>query len=391
MHILHIITGLADGGAEAVLYRLCTHNQDNHHTVISLIDEGKYGPLLSQAGIAVHCLRMQRGRICISGMFQAWRLIKHLKPDIVQTWMYHANLLGGFIARLAGVKPVVWGIHHSTLDTSKKSTIIIAKISARLSKWLPIKIVVCATKAAEIHIRQGYDRRKINVIPNGYNISQFHPNLVAGKALREEWGITGQTPIIGLVARFNPQKDHGNLLAALCILVAKRIEFLCVLVGRDIRDDNKELTLLIKKIGNEERVRTLGKREDIPAVMNAIDINVLSSSNGEAFPNVLAEAMSCGTPCVTTDVGDAATIVGTTGWVVPPQNALELADALELALMDLQDSQGWEARKHACRVRIAENFTIEKMVSAYKKVWQEAIIGINCPPPTASLNSEKSR
>src|SRR5690606_987860 len=114
--VLHVITGLNDGGAESVLFRLCTHDRSRRHHVISLIDGGKYGPLLERAGVGLTCLNMPRGRITLRGMRTLWKFIRQTRPDVVQTWMYHADLLAGVVARFAGCRHVVWGIRHTTLD-----------------------------------------------------------------------------------------------------------------------------------------------------------------------------------------------------------------------------------------------------------------------------------
>lgn len=373
MNITHIITGLNDGGAEAVLYRLCIHDKENHHTVISLMDAGKYGPLLEAAGVSVHCLSLPRGRLQPGALWRLWRLLRALKPDAVQTWMYHADLVGGIVARLAGVRAVVWGIHHTTLEPGKSSraTIWIAHLLARLSYFVPRRIAVCAQRAVTVHGALGYDTARMRVIANGYDLCQFTPDAAAGKALRAQWQIVAGTPLIGMVGRFDPQKDHANLLAALAHLQGQKVDFICVLVGAGLDADNAALVQQIEQAGLQALVRMVGRRSDIPAVMNALDVHVLSSS-AEAFPNVLAEAMACGTPCVTTDVGDASVIVGDTGWVVPPSNAVALANGIESAL-SVQKDPGWDERKQAARLRIEQHFSIERMVAAYNAVWREAL------------------
>ena len=115
-------------------------------------------------------------------------------------------------------------------------------------------------------------------------------------------------------------------------------------------------------------VMLLGPRDDIPLIMNILDTHVLSSL-GEAFPNVIAEAMACATPCITTDVGDASKIVGDTGWVVPSQDHCSLAQSIIEALTQVNDNYNWDLRKTASRKRIAEHYTTDKMVSDYYKVW----------------------
>ena len=371
MTILHIITGLNDGGAEAVLYRLCTHSRSAEHHVVSLRDLGKYGPLLEAAGIKVSCVNMPRGRVTPSGLLRLYCLLRTVRPEIVQTWMYHADLLGGVLARMARIKLVFWGIHHTTLETGKCSslTIWVARINAWLSRWIPSRVICCAERARAVHVGLGYDESKFLTVPNGYDLLRFKPDLSSRQRLRSELNIDEGVALIGMVGRFHPQKDHGNLIAALAILKERNRDFCCLLAGTGLTSHNREVRSWIEVEGLGRCVRLLGQRNDIPAVMNALDLHVLASA-GEAFPNVLAEAMACGTPCVTTDVGDAATIVGDTGWVVPPRNPNRLADAIEQALAARGDETAWEARRASARRRIEDNFGIERMVRAYRRAWQ---------------------
>lgn len=368
--VLHIITGLNDGGAEAVLYRLCTHDRAARHHVVSLMDGGKYGPLLERAGVPVTCLGMRRGRVGPRGLWRLWRLIRTVRPGAIQTWMYHANLVGGVTARLAGQRNIVWGIHHTTLDPaeSPRSTILVARACARLSRIVPRRIVCCAGKSCEVHAGLGYDRSRVCVIPNGYDLTVFHPNPEAGQRMRRELALAPATPVIGFVARFDPQKDHDNLLRALAVLQAQGDCPHCLLVGTGLEAGNTALTERIAALGLEGRVHLLGRRDDIPAVMNALDLHVMSSAFGEAFPNVLAEAMACGTPCVSTDVGDAAAIVGDTGRIVPPRDP----DALARAIADLlaeRDRPAWNDRREGARRHVADNYSIERMVESYRSAW----------------------
>lgn len=376
MNIFHIITGLADGGAEAVLYRLCTHDAENRHVVVSMMDEGKYGPLLRAAGVAVHCLGMPRGRVTVRGLWRLWRLLRAERPTVVQTWMYHADLVGGVLARLAGVRAVCWGIRNSNLEPgkSRRATIWIARLDARLSRWVPAAIVCCAAQARDVHVRLGYAAEKFVIIPNGYDVGRFRPDAAARARLRAEWGVPDGVPLLGMVARFDPQKDHANLLAACARLQASGADFAAVLVGTGCDAGNAALVQQLAAAGLTQRVRLLGRRDDVPAVMAALDLHVLSSAYGEAFPNVLAEAMACGTPCVTTDVGDAAQIVGETGWVVPPRDAAALAEGIAAALKEWRERPDeWAARRCAARERIVETFGLDRMVQAYRRVWGETV------------------
>lgn len=371
MQVFHVITGLNNGGAEAVLYRLCTNDKQATHSVISMMDMGKYGPMLEVAGITVHCLNMPQGKLTFSGMRKLYSLLKNNRPNVVQTWMYHADMIGGVVAKMAGVKNIFWNIRHSTLEPgkSKRSTILIAKLCASLSKSLPTGIVCCADEALSVHAAVGYDKRKMTVIYNGYQLDQFKVDAQAGLNVKKELNIVNKPYILGLVGRFNPQKDHANLLASLGQLKENVNDFTCLLVGTAINNKNTELLEMIKKHSLEDQILLLDQRSDIPAIMNALDVHVLSSTT-EGFPNVLAEAMACGTPCVTTNVGDAALIVGETGWVVPPSDSIALYQAIAQAHEEKQTNDiAWQQREKAARQRIVDNFSIETMVDKYHAVW----------------------
>lgn len=369
LNVLHVITGLGDGGAEAVLYRLVTHDSEDNHHVISLSGEGKYGDLLRQHGVNVVALCMPRGRLTLSGCLRLWRYMRNCHPDLVQTWMYHSDLLGGIFARLTGL-PVVWGIHNTLLvpGRSSRSTIFVAQLCSGIFRRIPQKIIACAQSAAEVHNKLGYDGQRMVVIPNGYELFQFMPKAELRYKLRTEWGISNDVPIVGMVARFDPYKDHANLFAALGILKRKIGNFKLVLVGVGIDCKNSELKKYISLAGLGEDTYLLGQRNDIPAVMNAIDVHVLSST-AEAFPNVLAEAMACGTPCVSTDVGDAKLIIGDTGIIVEAQNAPALSDAIGELLSEWREPCLWKQRQKACWERINQKFSISNMVRGYRAVW----------------------
>lgn len=369
--VVHIITGLNDGGAEGVLTRLCLHSKGASHVVISLMDTGKYGPVLQQAGVAVHCLGMNPGKPSIVRFFQLIKLIRSEQPSVVQTWMYHADLLGGVAARLAGVRRVFWGIRHSTLEKgkSKYSTIMIARLCALLSNWVPEKIICCANKALTVHADIGYVAAKLRVIPNGYDLSRFKPDVAAGEKVRNELKLGVSEFVIGKVGRFDPLKDHFNLLQALALVAEQQTHFRCLLVGKGVSPDKVALVAHIAELGLQDKVVLAGQRTDIPAVMNALDLHVLSSCS-EGFPNVLAEAMACGTPCVSTDVGDALEIVGDAGACCRAQDAQALADVIiKLAQEWQQAPAAWQARKVASTRRIADKFSIEGMVEAYESCW----------------------
>lgn len=390
MHVIHLISGLEGGGAEGALYRLLSHEtaagRADSHTVISFTDRGVYGADIASLGVPLECLGMRRGtlrrssrgRSPIGGLVRLYHLLRAFpRTSVVQTWMYHADLLGGVVARLAGHRRIVWGIRHSTLDRRDTSLTLraIARASAILSGFIPRETVSCSSRAAEVHTQYGY-RGPFTIVANGYDLSELRRDSQAREQLRQEWGVASDIPLLGMVARYNPQKDHRRLLAAFAALVkhaekprlrASRL----VLVGEGCDANNGDLKRLLEQTGTRARVILAGRRADIPAVMSALDVHVLSSSSGEAFPNVLAEAMACGTPCVATDVGDSGEIIGETGWLVPPRNTVSLYEALHSALREqLDDPTASASRSEAGITRVTERFSLDAMASGFRAVWQ---------------------
>jgi glycosyltransferase involved in cell wall biosynthesis len=288
--------------------------------------------------------------------------------------MYHADLIGGIAARLAGGIPVAWGLRQSDLsrEGNKRLTILIAKMCARLSRWLPDSIICCSEASRKAHTALGYAAEKMVVIPNGYDLGMFRPDSAAREAIRKELQLSNETPVVGLVARFDPQKDHCNFVRAASLLHQDMPDVQFVLCGHGVDWENTQLTTWIEEAGIRSRFHLLGSRNDIPKLTAAFDIACLASFS-EGFPNVVSEAMSCGVPCVVTDVGDAALIVGQTGIVVPPKNP----DALATALRKMVDL-GPEGRSHlgmAARQRIIEQFNLPQIVARYETLFQELVRG----------------
>ena len=368
MRIVHIITGLGDGGAEHTLFKICKYDSKNQHVVISLKDTGKYYSLLKKINIEVHSLNFK-----FYSLFKfiiLIRFLKYLKPDIVQTWLVHGDFLGGVAARLAGIRNILWNIRYSSIEFGKAkfTTIVIIKILSILSHFVPKIIISVSKNANKLYAKIGYNKKKLFFIPNGYDLSDLKIDKTKKKIFNEKNKIKKNVILIGNVARYDPQKDHFNLLEALSLVRSKKINFFCVLVGHNITKNNTKLVSKIKKLRLSRFVKLLGQVDDISEVMNGIDINILSSSYGEGFPNVLAEAMACGTPCITTNVGDSAFLVGNTGWVVLPKNPFKLAEVIEKAINEKINSN-WNKKCIKARLRIKKNFSLKGMVNKYNKIW----------------------
>ncbi len=371
MKIVHITSSLRNGGAEAILHSLVVCNAANKHIVIVLGGTDHYADILTQAGIELHLLDMKGSSNPLTPLWQLSKLLRAEKPDIVQTWMYHANLLGGLIARMSGIKNVVWGIHMSNpkLAGLKKSTQLVNTLSAMTSHFVPAKIVSCGHRAGENHVNGGYSKSRMMTICNGYDLTRFVRDDAARQSLRKSWGIEEGTAVFGNLARWHPVKDHKTMIEALGKLSADK-PWKLALAGPEMNEHNEELMQLLSTNAVAEHCILLDQISDVSGYMNALDVHILSSSD-EGFPNVLAEAMACGTPCVTTDCGDAGYLVGDTGWVCPIRDPDALSGKLTEALSELDDKPVWSRRTHAASARIADNFSVEHMSAQYQAVWDE--------------------
>ena len=373
-HIVHIATSLSAGGAETMLYKLLSALRSGpfSFSVISLTNVGPVGKKIQALEIPVIALGMHRRCPNPWTLIKLAILMRALKPDLVQTWMYHADMIGGWAAKLAGGFPVIWGIHHTSLDSdcNKRSTILVVDICARLSRMLPNKIVCCAKAAERVHVLRGYHRQKMIFIPNGFDLNRFRPDKAARKEIRRELGLSEDSIIIGLVGRFHPLKDHYNFVQAATKLDQSNADVHFVLCGNGVTWDNSVLVSWIDKAGIRFRCRLLGARCDINKIYASLDV-FTSSSCSEAFPLVVGEAMACGVPCVVTDVGDSAYIVGNTGIVVSPGDPSALARAWTklLALPSEERMRlGSKARK-----RIADNFDLQSTAKKYKDLWLSVV------------------
>ncbi len=371
MNILHIITGLSTGGAETMLYKLLSRmNRDLFsNQVVSLSGKGPMAEKIQALGVPVQALNMPRGIPDPLGIWRLARLIRSHHPDVIQTWMYHADLIGGLAASIARNGPVVWNIRHSNLHPkeNKKTTIWTAKACAMFSRRIPKMIVCCSEESKQVHAGLGYVEDRMLVIPNGFDLEAFGPSKEAKKSLRSELGLKQDSMLIGMAARFNPQKDHFTLIQAARQLKNQGGEFFFVLCGQGIDWENDKVSGWIKEAGLEDRFFLLGPRSDMPRITAAFDMAWLSSAYGEGFPNVLGEAMACGVPCVATDVGDSAEIIGDTGRIVPPKDPNALAESIK-KLIDIGPEGRANIGKRA-RQRVGERFELGTVVRQYQELY----------------------
>ena len=334
--------------------------------VISLTSCGEIGARVQALGIPVEALGMAASMPNPLVFFRLVSRLKALRPAIVHSLMYHADLLGGLAARLAGVGAIGWGIRNSTLGAGSTplSTRLVVRACAWTSHWVPHRILCCSEVARTLHVSMGYASDKIQVVPNGFDLARFRPDGAARSSFRQELGIAQDAFLVALVGRFDPQKNHAGFLHAAAVLQRRTPGVQFILAGRGVDQDNPALIRLISDSGLGRSVHLLGLCNDVPRLMAGIDVLVSASTYGEAFPNVLGEAMASGVPCVATDVGDSAYILGEIGRVVAPGDAASLARAME-SILRLPDHDR-QALGEQARARISENFELGDVVRRYE-------------------------
>jgi glycosyltransferase involved in cell wall biosynthesis len=337
-------------------------------------------------GVRVRTLDMKKSVPNPVPVMRLAQWIRESKPDVIHTWMYHANLVGALAARLAGGVPVVWGIHHSTLDprVDKRRTVLISRTCAFLSRKLAARIVCCSEASLRIHKKLGYAAEKLEVIPNGFDLEKIKPDPVARDSVREELGLPADTLLVGMAARFHPQKDHRNFVRAAALLCRQVPKVHFLLCGFGVTWQNSKLAKWIDEAGIRDSCHLLGVRRDMARLFAGMDIATTASLSGEAFPLVVGEAMACGTPCVVTDVGDSAMIVGDTGIVVAPGNPGALANAWR-QLIDA----GPEVRLRlgmAARQRVQQHFALPVIVERYQAIYEELSARMRQTAPSPSVS-----
>ncbi len=370
-HVLHIITGLAVGGAEMALFRLIREFRGSHyrHTVVALTPGGGMYPRFVAAGIHLVVLDVRRSPV--SHMLRLYRLIRALQPDIVQTWLYHADFLGGLAARMAGNRNVIWGVRTTDVDGGcARATSVLRRLCATLSPWVPHTIVCVAEAALRSHSLLGYDKRRMVVVGNGFDLSTLSASRRQGDLLRSECGVADGDIVVGTLGRFNLDKDYAGFVTAAGQLAGRHQCMRFLMIGKDLDPQNRELAGWIAATGHGDRFVLLGERSDVAVCLSAMDIFCLSSRT-EAFPNVVGEAMAMGLPCVATDVGDVALLMADTGVIVPRADPAALAGGVA-SLVALGPDHCAQMGRRA-RERIHAVFTMGRVRQRFESIYENVL------------------
>lgn len=338
--------------------------------MISLLAEGPMAERIRSLGCQVVSLNLPRGLPSTRGVLLLRRALQRFKPRVVQGWMYHGNLAAWVGARFLGTRtPVAWNIRQTlyAIQRERPVTRLAIRAGARMSPWVDMTVYNSEVARAQ-HEQIGYRPQRSVVIPNGFDLQVFRPSPEARTSLREELGLPQDGLVVGLVNRLHPMKGHLTFLEAARRVVDAGVAATFVCAGRDVTLQDAKLRASTTRFDLGDRVRFLGERADTPRLFAAFDITCMTSSWGEGFPNVVGESMSCGTPCVVTDVGDSKLIVGSAGRVVPPEDPSALADGI-IDLLRLTP----ESRRllgDAARQRVATLFTQEQCATRYQALYR---------------------
>ncbi len=356
-----------------MLYRLiASMDRDGfENQVVALGETHPIGPLIERTGVRVLGLGMQGRLPNPLALVKLVRLCARFRPQLVQTWLYHSDLIGIIVAKLMRVPVICCSIHAAGIDLDQYSmrSKAILRLLTRLSR-LPTSMIAVSKSTIIWHEALGYRPKRWEYIPIGCDMDTFRPRFDARAKLRSELGLEPDVLVVGLVGRYHPWKDHANFLRAVQIASQRHPNLHAILAGRGLDSGNVEIMEMIARLGLRSRVHLLGERNDVPGFMPGLDINCLSSYV-ECSPTVLSEAMSCEVTCLATDVGDCRLIIGDTGKLVPPKDSGALARAL-IELIEL----GPESRSRLgqrARQRVSQAFSLTKVVSQHQELYRELV------------------
>lgn len=368
--ILHVITGLSTGGAERALYNVLAGGLAAQYqsAVMSLSNTGTVGERIRALSLPVYALGIRGGVPHPSVLLRFRALVREFQPDVIQGWMYHGNLAASSAGMLAPGRPsVAWNVRHSLygLEDEKRLTRWIIR-TGRVFSSRADAILYNSRISREQHEAFGFATGWGRVIPNGFDLDRLGPDNAVAAKVRREFGIPASAVVVGHVARLHPMKDHASFLRAAVKVAGTFPDVHFLLVGRGVDLENPALSGIVPDalVG---RFVFPGERTDVTDLMRGMDLLCTSSAWGEAFPNVLGEAMACGVPCVTTDVGDSADIVGEAGLVVPPRDTDRLTEAVEVMLrMSVEERV---AMGRTARTRMEQSFGLESVVQQYAALY----------------------
>lgn len=371
MKIVHVIMSLNIGGAELMLRRLVLHSHKKkqfEHIIITLTDLGVMGPELQNEGIMVHTLGMKSLSTVPLIFLKLQRLLKKIQPDVVQTWMYHSDLLGGLAAKSVGVENIIWGIRNTDVSSDCSiAKMAFYKTCSYLSYLIPKHIVCVAQQSKIFHTQFGYCKDKMIVIPNGFELARFAPDNTTRSHLRSKLNISEQELVIGNIGRFDHVKNHINFIKACIFLLEKGYVFKVLMAGRNVGLQNPKISKLFLNNFASKHFIFMGEITDTSSFYNTIDAFCLCSHT-EGFPNVLGEAMASEKICLSTDAGDAWLILSNNGFQIKSTSKEDIAYSIEKNILSMNIKDLGSIGKQA-RLSIKNKYSIDSIVLKFESLY----------------------
>lgn len=369
--VLHVITGLGQGGAERQLSNLVSVSRDDS-VIFSLKEPGVMAEEIRKTGVPIYTGGVRRS---VSPVWipKLRKVIRELRPDVVMGWMYHGNLAASLTRWLGYRGPILWNVRHSVHDIrrEKASTRWVIQAGAWCAQS-PARIVYNSATAAEQHEGLGYPPDKRVVLPNGFDLDRFKPDPSARAARRAELGVPSDRFLLGVVGRAHPMKNHLGWLKAFRMLVGDGLPVHCVMVGTGVAEPDGPLATAVREAGLESAVTLLPPTDSPETLYPALDLLVMPSLWGEGFPNVVGEAMGCGVPALVTDVGDASSVVGQAGFMAESGDPVLLADRARSALA--HGREGLARLGAGARERMVECYGLESVAQRYGSLFSEVVV-----------------
>ncbi len=372
MHTIHIITSTNVGGAQIMLRRYLAASDQGpwRHSVVSVLPEGSLAGQIRDMGVPVHSLGLTSAAGTAGALRRLRNYLRREGPDVIHGWMYHGCLASwaGRVGR-RDRPALVWGIHHSLHDprNEKPATRGMLRAMAALSRGVDL-VTYCSNASRRQHEAIGFSGDRSVLIPNGVDIDLFRPDPNARPRLAALCDVPQERILVGNVARAHPMKDHHAMVRAVAQLVGQGRDVQAVIVGEG--HEGGAAAQEASRLGISDRLSLLSVRDDIHRLVPGLDVFLLSSAWGEAFPLSVAEAMSAGVACVVTDVGDCADLVGPAGLVVPPGDSEAQARAVERLIAAGPDGRaelGAQARD-----RVRARFSMPRYVTLQNEAYEWA-------------------
>ncbi len=364
--IIHFITTLGLGGAEKVLFNILKNNRNKsfEHCIICLNSGGYLKNEIKKLKIKVYFLSLDKK--FFKGIFKCFLILNSFnnKKDIViQTWLPHADLIGGLIGRICGYKKIIWNIRISnfTKNSFKFRTLLIVIINSLFSYFIPKKIISCSLAGINTHLKFGYKKKKFILIHNG-----FEKVKIKNRSFEFTKEFT-----VGIFSRYHEVKNHEYLFQSLNIL-KKKYNFKLLLLGPNINRKNKILLKDIKNNNLTEEVIFINKKGifDINKYFSYIDLYVLCSRT-EGFPNILGEAILNGVHVLSTDVGDAKLMLPNKKNIIPKDEKIKFSKKIENIIKIYEFKKKRNSLEKKNSLKFYKRFSLDKMISRYEKIWKQ--------------------